>query len=217
MANRRGKSGSSDRLVWIVKATVFLVVMVFLVGMWEVDHKEGWALKNSWFQTVVLEKTLERPLDCKEFKPVNPKANQAWIFTGELLLKLQYFGHLMWRLNSLELTLMLGRIEGKRRMGRQRMKRLDSITESMDKNFSKQSGGQEEPGRLPSMESQRVRYDLATEQQQHAGPLGSDLDRPSLFPAGNFLSTHPSPFHKAHSISLGSTITSPKAFPDQPT
>ena len=101
MANRRGKSGSSDRLVCIVKATVFLVVMVFLVGMWEVDHKEGWALKNSWFQTVVLEKALESPLDCKEFKPVNPKANQAWIFIGELLLKLQYFGHLMWRLNSL--------------------------------------------------------------------------------------------------------------------
>ena len=79
MANRRGKSGSSDRLVCIVKATVFLVVMVFLVGMWEVDHKEGWALKNSWFQTVVLEKALESPLDCKE---IQPKGNQPWIFTG---------------------------------------------------------------------------------------------------------------------------------------
>ena len=52
------------------------------VWMWELDHKEGWALKNWFFQTVVLEKTLESPLDCKEIKPVNPKGNQPWIFTG---------------------------------------------------------------------------------------------------------------------------------------
>jgi len=52
------------------------------VWMWELDHKEGWALKNWYFQTVVLEKTLESPLDCKEIKPVNPKGNQPWIFIG---------------------------------------------------------------------------------------------------------------------------------------
>ena len=53
-----------------------------LVWMWELDHKEGWALKDSCFWTVVLEKTLESPLDCKEIKPVNPKGNQSWIFIG---------------------------------------------------------------------------------------------------------------------------------------
>ena len=52
------------------------------VRMWELDHKEGWVPKNWWFQTVVLEKTLENPLDCKEIKPVNPKGNQPWIFIG---------------------------------------------------------------------------------------------------------------------------------------
>ena len=52
------------------------------VWMWELDHKEGWALKNWCFRTVVLEKTLERPLDCKEIKLVNPKGNQSWIFIG---------------------------------------------------------------------------------------------------------------------------------------
>ena len=67
--------------------------------MWELDHEEGWAPKNWYFRTVVLEKTLESPLDCKEIKLVNPKRNQPWIFIGEqmLKLKLQYFGHLTQR------------------------------------------------------------------------------------------------------------------------
>ena len=64
--------------VCIVKAVVFLVV----IWMWELDHKESWALKNWCFWTVVLEKTLENPLDCKELKPVNSKGNQPWIFIG---------------------------------------------------------------------------------------------------------------------------------------
>ena len=69
------------------------------VWMWELDHKEGWALKNWCFWTVVLEKTLECPLDCKEIKEVNPKGNQSWYSLEGLMLKLklQYFGHLMWR------------------------------------------------------------------------------------------------------------------------
>ena len=76
---------------------------------------------------MVLEKILESPLDSKEIKPVNPKENQPQIFTGRLMLKLQYFGHLMQRAD-LEKTLMLGKIEGKRRRGWQRMRWLDSIS-----------------------------------------------------------------------------------------
>ena len=83
---------------------------------------------------MVLEKTLESPLDCKEIQPVHPKGDQSWVFIGRLMLKLklQYFGHLMRRVDSLEKTLMLGGIEGRRRRGQQRMRWLDGITESMD-------------------------------------------------------------------------------------
>ena len=84
--------------------------MVFPVVMWELDHKESWGMNNWCFWIVVLEKTLE---------------------------KLQYFGHLMERVNSLEKTLMLGKIDSKRRRGWQRMRRLDSITNSMDMNLNK--------------------------------------------------------------------------------
>ena len=109
------------------------------VGMWEVDHKEGWVPGNWCFQIVVLEKALESPLDCKEIKSVNPKGNQPWIFIGRtmLKLKLQNFSHLMQRAQSSEKTLVLGKIEGKRRRGWQRMCWLDSIPDSMDMNFSK--------------------------------------------------------------------------------
>ena len=95
--------------VHVVKAMVFPVVMYGC----ELDYKESWALKNWCFWTVVLENTLESPLDCKEIKPVN----QPWIFTEGLMLKLklQYFGHLMRRADSLGKILMLGKIEGKRR------------------------------------------------------------------------------------------------------
>ena len=89
--------------------------------MWEY-HKEGWAPKKWCFWIVVLEKTLESPLDSKEIKPVNPKGSQPWHSLEGLMLKLQYFGHLMWRANSLEKTLMLGKIEGRRRRGWQRMR-----------------------------------------------------------------------------------------------
>ena len=101
--------------------------------MWELDCEEGWALKNWCFWTVVLEKTPESPLDCKAIQPVHSKGDQPWIsLEGMMLkLKLQYFGHLMWRVDSLEKTLMLGGIGGKRR-GRQRMRWLDGITDLMD-------------------------------------------------------------------------------------
>ena len=82
---------------------------------------------------MVLEKTLESPLDCKEIQSVHPK-DWSWVFIGRLMLKLklQYFGHLMQRTDSFEKTLILGKIEGGRRRGRQRMRWLDGITDSMD-------------------------------------------------------------------------------------
>ena len=86
---------------------------------------------------MVLDKTLESPLDCKEITPVNPKGNQPEYSLKGLMLKLQYFGHLMQRANSLEQTPMLGNIEGKRRRGRQRIRWLDSITDSRDMSLSK--------------------------------------------------------------------------------
>ena len=86
---------------------------------------------------MVLEKTLESPLDCKEIKPVNPKGNSPECSLEGLVLKLklQYFGHLMQKADSLEKTLMLGKIEGKRRREWQRMRWLDSITNSVDMNL----------------------------------------------------------------------------------
>ena len=79
-------------------------------------------------------KTLDSPLDCKEIQPVHSKGDQSWVFIEGLMLKLklQYFGHLMRRVDSLEKTLMLGGIGGRRRRGRQRMRWLDGITDSMD-------------------------------------------------------------------------------------
>ena len=85
---------------------------------------------------MVLEKTLESPLDCKEIQPVHSKGNQSWVSLEGLMLqlKLQYYGHLMRRVDSLEKTLMLGRI--RRRRGQQRMRWLDGITDSMDMSLS---------------------------------------------------------------------------------
>ena len=87
---------------------------------------------------MVLEKTLASPLDCKEIQPVHSEGDQPWDFFGrnDLKLKLQYFGHLMRRVDSLEKTLMLGGIGGRRRRGRPRMRWLDGITDSMDVNLS---------------------------------------------------------------------------------
>ena len=106
--------------------------------MWELDYKESWAPKNWCFWTVVLEKTLESPLDCKEIlqsilKEISPGISLEGMM---LKLKLQYFGHLMWRVDSLEKTLILGGIGGRRRGGRQRMRWLDGITDSMDLSLS---------------------------------------------------------------------------------
>ena len=113
--------------------------MVFSRGCvqrWELDYKESWAPKNWCFWTLVLEKTLESPLDFK-IKPVHPKEYQSWIFIGRTDAEVQYFGHLMWRPDSLEKTLMLGQLEGRRRRGWQRMRWLDGTTDSMDMSLSK--------------------------------------------------------------------------------
>ena len=104
--------------------------------MWELGYKESWAL-NSWcFWTVVLEKIPESPLDCKEIQPVLNEISPEYSLEELVLkLKLQYFGHLMQRADSLKKTLMLGKIEGRRRRGWQRW--FDGITVSTDMSLSK--------------------------------------------------------------------------------
>ena len=110
--------------------------------MWELDYEESWALKNWCFWTVVLEKILESPLDCKEIKPVNLKGDQSWVFIGRTDVEAETPIH--WspdvkkkKTDSLEKTLMLGKIEGGRRRGRQRMRWLYSISDSMDMSLGK--------------------------------------------------------------------------------
>ena len=106
--------------------------------MWELDYQESWAPGNLCFWTVVLEKTLVSPLDCKGIQPVHPKGDQSWVFIGRTDAEAEtpILWHLMWRVDSLEKTLMLGGIGGWRRRGWQRMRWLDGITNSMDVNLS---------------------------------------------------------------------------------
>ena len=120
--------------ICLVKAMAFPVIVYGC----ELDHKESWVLKNWCFWTVVLEKTLESPLDCKEIKPVNPKGIQSWLFIGNTDAEAEapILCQLMQRTDSFEKTLMLGKIQGRRR-GWQRMRWLDGITEPMDMSLSK--------------------------------------------------------------------------------
>ena len=101
-------------------------------------HKEDWVLKKCCFWTVVLEKTLESPLDCKRSnQSIVKEISSEYSLEGLMLkLKLQHFDHLMWRVNSLEKTLILGMIESRRGRGCQRLRWLDGITNSMEVNLS---------------------------------------------------------------------------------
>ena len=121
--------------VRLVKAMVFQwSCMDVRVGLWRKLSAEELML---W--TVVLEKTVEGPLDCKEIQPVHPKGNQSWICIERTDAKAetQYSGHLMQRTDPFEKTLLLGKIEGRRRRGQQRMRWLDGITDSVDMSLSK--------------------------------------------------------------------------------
>ena len=111
------------------------------IWMWNLDHKGGWAQKNWCFWTVVLEKTHESPLDWKEIKQVHPKGNQSWIFIGRTDAEAEAEASILWppdvKTDSIEKTLMLGKIEGWRRRWWQRMRWLDGITNLMNMNLSK--------------------------------------------------------------------------------
>ena len=101
--------------------------------MWELDHKESWAPKNWWFWTVVLEKILESPLDCKEIKPVNPKGNQSWIFIEKTDAEAETL--ILWSSDAKSQLIGKDPDAGKDQWQEkewQRMKWLDSITDSMD-------------------------------------------------------------------------------------
>ena len=116
-----------------------MVFPVSHVWMWELDHKAGWAPKNWCFWVTVLKKTPETPLYCKEIKPVNPKGNQAWVFTGRTDPEAE--GPVLWPPDAKSQLIgkipMLGKIEGRRKGGWQRMRWLDGITDSMNMSLSK--------------------------------------------------------------------------------
>ena len=134
--------------------------------MWELDHKEGWTLKNWCFWAVLLEKTLESLLVCKEIKPAHPKGDQSRIFIRRTYVKVEApcFGHLMWRTDSLENPLMLRKFEDRR--GLQRMGWL--MASLIQKTWVWANFGgwwrTGKPGVLQSMGSQRIRRDWTTEQ-----------------------------------------------------
>ena len=139
---------------------------------WELDHKESWVLKNWCFWTVVLEKTLESPLDCKEIQPINPKGNQFWIFIGRIDAE----APILWPLDGKNWltgqTLMLGETEGRRRDNRGWDGWMASLTRCTRVwAISGSWWWTGKPGVLQSMGSQRVRHDWATKLNWTSNPL----------------------------------------------
>ena len=135
--------------------------------MLELDYKESWVPKNWYFWTVVMEKTLESPLDCEEIQPAHPKRNQSWILIGRTDVEAETSvfwlpnakNRLIWK------TLILGKIEGGRRRGKQRMKWLDGIVNSNGMSLSKTRNWwwTGRPGMLQSMKWQRLGHNWVAE------------------------------------------------------
>ena len=143
--------------------------------MWELDCKEGWMPKNWCFWTVVLKKILRVPWTARRSsQSILNEISPEYSLEG-LMLELQYSGHLMQRTISLEKPLMLGKVEGQRRRGQQRMRRLDSITNSMDMNLSKLQEIVEDRGVCPATVT--VGHSLGTEQQQQKNQTWPSLWR----------------------------------------
>ena len=135
------------------------------VWMWELDHKEGYVLKNWCFELQCWRRLLRVPWASRRsnqsiLKEINPEYSLEGLM---LKMKLQYFGHFMWRTDSLEKTLLLGKIEGRRRKGWQRLSRLNGITDLMDMSLSKLRWWTGKSSMLKSIGLQRVRHDWVNE------------------------------------------------------